>query len=99
MTPEEFFNDEMKALREAFEAEKRRIILDYARMKNPYKTGDVLKDHYQQGEVISWKPTFEIGHYPDVAYKCRALTKDGKPTKKLEYVTIYLSNVKNDEQE
>lgn len=97
MTPEEFYDDEMKALEEAYEAEKRRIIIEYGKKKNTFSTGSIIRDHIGYGEVISFKVGMGIGRYPDLVYKCRELTKDKKPTKKLEYRNIYLSNVKTDD--
>jgi hypothetical protein len=94
MTPEEFYDDEMAALEKAFEEEKRRIILEYAKMKNTFPAGAIIEDHVGKGEVISFKVSLMLSKYPDLVYKCRVLTKDGKPTKKLEYRNIYLSNVK-----
>lgn len=97
MTPEEFYDDEMKALETAIEEEKRRIVLEYAKMKNKFPAGTIIEDHIGKGEVISFKVSYSLTRYPDLVYKCRALTKEGKPTKKLEYRSIYLSNVKTND--
>ena len=45
MTPEEFYDDEMKALETAIEEEKRRIVLEYAKMKNKFPAGTIIEDH------------------------------------------------------
>lgn len=93
MTPEEIYDDEIKGLDEAYEIEKRKIVLQYLRNKNIYKQGDILEDNMGFGEVLSCKQIYGFGKYPSLGYQCRVLTKDLKPTKKIEYRTIALSNV------
>ena len=71
------------------------ILVNEAKKNNPYKTGDVIEDHYQIGKikkaVISTNADARIYR---ISYRCERLTKKLKPYKNGEDTIIHDSNIK-----
>ena len=68
---------------------------EFVTSNNPYKEGDIIEDHIGKG---MWNGEYGVYTYdryslPEMTYQCRVLKKDGTPTKKEEYRTIYGSNI------
>lgn len=86
----------LRDLDEAYQIEKNKLELEYVKALNPYRAGDVIRDAQGYGEIISYKPIsgkFSHDYLPTIQYKCRVLTEDKKPAKKLEYRYIFIENI------
>tara|TARA_R110000744_G_scaffold273112_1_gene386022 strand:- start:222 stop:512 length:291 start_codon:yes stop_codon:yes gene_type:complete len=65
---------------------------EYVILNDPYKIGDVIKDHHQTGRIISKK--YNLGAQPCCVYYCHKLTKKGEINKTNPVCYIYQSNIK-----
>lgn len=71
------------------------LLLKSARENNPFKVGDILKDHFQIGIVLKFSYSYCIATRSyDIIYLCERLTRRLKPFKNKEKINIYLCNVK-----
>jgi len=72
-----------------------KFISEEAKANNPYRQGDIIKDHYQVGKVLSTIISISIDSREyQISYKCERLTKKLKTYRNRELTTIYLDNVK-----
>jgi hypothetical protein len=91
----EEYEREKEILERKHQREFQNLCTKYARANNPYKVGDIIKDHYQIGRIRKLHVTGEsFGHPPCMIYECSRTLKSGKPTKKKATINIYQRNVK-----
>jgi len=84
----------IKELKERFEKDKIDILKKFCIANNPYKVGDVVKDH--MGSIIIEKikfATYTISGTPECVYYGPELKKDGKPRKDGSKRNVWQSNI------
>ena len=81
-------------LRIEFDKKLNSIVIEEAKKNNPFKIGDIIKDHYQTGRIIDFKIR-SYGNGYEIVYACERLTQKLKPYKSGENAIIYLCNIEN----
>lgn len=70
---------------------------EFAEFNNPYKIGDVIRDHMGRIEIksIKWTVPVSLGlpHLPCCVYSGLVLNKNNKPGKKPKTRVVYQSNI------
>ena len=79
-------------LRIEFEEKLNSIVIEEAEKNNPFKIGDIIKDHYQTGRIIDFKIR-SYGSGYEIVYACERLTQKLKPYKSGENAIIFLCNI------
>ena len=90
----ENYDRELKALEKEFELRKERLIKLYAHENNPYKPGDIIKDHI--GSIIIEKINYTVEYsskFPTCRYFGLELKKDLTPRKDGSKRWIYQPNI------
>lgn len=86
-----------KAIEEIQEATKVRIfdlLANESKITNPYKAGDIIKDHSEVGRIISCTHKIAIHSVGyERVYKCTRLKKNLTPYKSQEEIYIWGSNI------
>ena len=96
MTEDEL-NSQIADLKKEYDLKKQKLQIAYADSNNPYKIGDIVKDHIGNLKIerISY-----ANLYMTNKFQCRyigiRLNKDGSPSKK-ETSPVYQSNIKNEQ--
>ncbi len=71
-----------------------KVLTEYATKNNPYKVGDIIKDHFQIGRIKKVIiHTYLSRRSISISYNCERLTKKLEPFKSGEEALIYGNNV------
>lgn len=79
-------------LRIEFDEKLNSIVIEEAKKNNPFKIGDIIKDHYQTGRIIDFK-IISYGNGYEILYICERLTQKLKPYRGGEKTKIFLCNI------
>lgn len=93
MTAQEY-KQKLEDLNDQYKKDKEKIMKEYALSNNPYKVGDIIRDHMITGRILKISCYVGWHEYPSCRYLCELLKKDGTPRKKYEEVEIYQNNIK-----
>lgn len=85
-------NTKLNELLEKYERDRRNIQREYAFSNNPYKIGDIIKDHHTTIKIEKINLHISYGEASCV-YTGIQLNKDGKPSKRQDCNTIYQCNI------
>jgi hypothetical protein len=87
--------NKIKAVNDKARQEIFNLLGEEASETEPYKVGDIIRDHHQIGEI--WSVRYQLGveseSYNSV-YTCKRLKKDLTQYKSEEVIQIYGGNVK-----
>ena len=88
------YNERLKNIESSYQQEKKELAKAYAFANNPYKVGDILRDHFQTLKItyIGWGfGTFN--DFPACTYQGVILKKDLTPRKDLMNGVMWQNNV------
>lgn len=84
--------EQLHKVEKDYEAAKKAVYIKYANTNNPYKPGDIIKDHVITLKIQTWKIYISWG-ISECVYEGEVLTATGKLAKNQNQV-IYQSNIK-----
>lgn len=90
---EQEYKQKLSDLKNQFDKDKQKIDREYALSKNPYKIGDIVKDHHSILKIESVKWGYCYGGV-DCIFKGVELKIDLTPSKKQLNTEMWLDNVK-----
>lgn len=90
MTEQEL-KERLSQIEKDYELAKKNAYIDYAASNNPYKIGDIIKDHIITLKIKGWTYYIAWGK-SECVYNGEVLRSDGKPAKNQNQV-IYQSNI------
>ena len=93
MTREEFKENKKQLDFDHYKA-TRNLEREYALSNNPYKSGDIVRDHSSILKIEGIHSVYlGLNELPCLVYKGIELTKQLKPTKRQQQTTMYQSNI------
>jgi hypothetical protein len=92
MTEDELKKKEI-ALDKKYANEKKKLWQQFVNENNPYKPGDIIKDHYRTGEIVHFSYYVPLSGSPHCRYYCKNLTKKMTQSKKEPFIYIHQTNI------
>lgn len=92
MTKKEF-DREKRALMERHEKEFRELAGRFAAENNPYKAGDIIRDHHGKARIKGVVGIYNVGGYYYCIYGCESLTRSGGVNKNDPERRIFQTNI------
>ncbi len=94
MTEEEY-DEKLQKIEKEYAIKKHTLSINFAKSNNPYKIGDIIRDHYETIMIDKIKTNLASWcSYPSCVYSGILVTKKGIPFKNGKRGTVYQDNVK-----